>query len=58
MKSVLSRQDEDVITEIELKIEENVTEEIVKEPSILDSSDLIRGLLLTFGLLMCYQKVE
>lgn len=42
MKSVLTRQDEDGISETELKIEEK---EVLKEPpSILDSSDLTKGL--------------
>ncbi|XP_066117437.1 TRMT1-like protein isoform X1 [Saccopteryx bilineata] len=42
LKSVLTRQDEDGVSEIELKIEEKVTEVVKKSPSILDSSDLIR----------------
>ncbi|XP_023496476.1 TRMT1-like protein isoform X3 [Equus przewalskii] len=42
LKSVLSRQEEDGISEIELKIEEKVTEEVKEPPSILYSSDLTR----------------
>lgn len=43
LKSVSYRQDEDGITEVELKIEEE--KEVLKEPpSILESTDLIRGL--------------
>lgn len=41
MKAVAARQDENGDSEIELKFEEKVTEEIVKEPSsILGLSDL------------------
>lgn len=46
LKSDLTGQDEDGISEIELKIEEK---EVLKEPpSILDSSDLTRGLPIDF----------
>ncbi|KAM9612930.1 TRMT1-like protein isoform 1-T1 [Trichechus inunguis] len=43
LKSVITMQDDDGISEIELKIEEKVTEEATKEPpGILDSCDLAR----------------
>ncbi|XP_020032660.2 TRMT1-like protein isoform X1 [Castor canadensis] len=43
LKSTITRQDEDVVSEIELKTEEKVTEEVAKEPpNILDSSNLTR----------------
>lgn len=48
LKSVLTRQEEDGISEIELKIEEKVTEEVKEPPSILYSSDLTRGLPVDF----------
>lgn len=57
LKSVFTRQGEDGISEIELKNEEKA--EVVKEPpSILDSSDLTRGLLLTSELLVYYKKFK
>jgi hypothetical protein len=49
LKSTITRQDEDVVSEIELKTEEKVTEEVAKEPpNILDSSNLTRGLPVDF----------
>lgn len=58
MKSVLTRQDEDGISEIELKNEEKVSGEVVKEPpSILDSSELIRDLHIDFRIISVLQKV-
>lgn len=56
-KSVLSRQDEDGIFEIELKNEEKVSEVVKETPSILDSSDLTRGLPVDFGITSMLQKV-
>jgi len=57
LKSVLTRQDEDGISEIELKNEEKVSEVVKEPPSILDSSDLTRGLPIDFGIISMLQKV-
>lgn len=48
LKPVITRQDEDVQSEIELKTEEKVTEVVKDPPNILDSSDLTRGLPVDF----------
>ncbi|XP_048212730.1 TRMT1-like protein isoform X1 [Perognathus longimembris pacificus] len=43
LKSIITREDEDGVSEIELKTEETVTEEVLKEPpDILDSPNLTR----------------
>lgn len=42
----------------QLKYEEKVTEEVVKEPSTLDSSVLIRGLPVDFWIISVWWKDE
>lgn len=56
LKSVITRRDEDGLSEVELKVEK-VKEEVVKEPpSILHSSDLTRGLPVDFCTISVLQR--